>query len=63
MVLIGGVEEEAAIQCEKSMWMRKRYDEKFFEGHVRKRDDERSLGDQVNWEGLSVIIKGEEVIL
>jgi hypothetical protein len=38
--------ERAAIQWEKSMWMRKRGDEKFVEGHmVRKRGDKRSLGD------------------
>jgi hypothetical protein len=38
--------EQAAIQSEKSMCMRKRDDEKFFEGHmVRKRGDKRNLGD------------------
>jgi hypothetical protein len=30
MVLIGGMEEWAAIQLEKSMWLRKIGDEKFF---------------------------------
>jgi hypothetical protein len=30
MVLIGGAEEWAAIQWEKSVWLRKRGDEKFF---------------------------------
>jgi hypothetical protein len=35
---------------------RKRVDETFFEGHARKRGNERSLGDHVNWEGLAVIM-------
>jgi hypothetical protein len=46
MVLIGGMEEQTAIQLEMSMWLRKRDDENFFEGHtVRK-------GDHVNWKRI-----------
>jgi hypothetical protein len=48
MVLIGGAEEWAAIQWEKSMWLRKRSDKKLFEGHMlRKTGDERSFDDHV----------------
>jgi hypothetical protein len=50
MVLIGGTEERAAIQWEKSMW-------KMFEGHVvRKRGDKRSLSDDVYRKGLSAVM-------
>jgi hypothetical protein len=36
-VLTGGAEEQAAIQQEMSTWLRKRSNEKFFEGHKMKK--------------------------
>jgi hypothetical protein len=50
MVLIGGVEEWATIQWEKSMWM-------------TKRSDEGSLVTMLIGKGFSVIIWKGEVIL
>jgi hypothetical protein len=51
MMLIDEAEEQAAIQCRKSIWRRKGGDEL-----VRKRGDKRSFGDHVNHEGILVIM-------
>jgi hypothetical protein len=49
MVLIGGSEKPDAVQWEKSVKLRKRDDDKLFEGYVvRRTDDKRSFGDNIN---------------
>jgi hypothetical protein len=53
MVLIGGMEEWAAIKLEISMWLRKRCNEKNIKGQeVSRRGDKRCLGGHVNWERI-----------
>jgi hypothetical protein len=53
MVLTGKAEEQAAIQLEMSMWMRKKGDENFFKGNVvRRRGDKRSFGGHVSQERI-----------
>jgi hypothetical protein len=60
MVLKGGVEEQAAIQWEMSMWLRKRGDERHFGDHVNRK---RIFSDYVERRGGdSLTMKfGEEV--
>jgi hypothetical protein len=47
MVLTGGVEEQAAIRWERSMW------ENFFYEHVVRKGDKRGSGDHVRQEMIS----------
>jgi hypothetical protein len=48
MVLIGGVEEQATIQWERSIWLRKGGDRNtFYEYMVMKGGDKRGSGDHV----------------
>jgi hypothetical protein len=55
MVLICGVEEQAAVQLEMGTRLRKEVNEKFFKGYVvRRRGDERGFGGHMNQE-LGVI--------
>jgi hypothetical protein len=51
MVLIGGAEDRAAFQWERSMWLRKGGDRFFFNEHVvMKGDDKGGSSDHVGWE-------------